>query len=681
MEEHREEGEFVNDYKESMEEEEDSERLGSKTETLDCDVDVEESLKGGDVDKGDSKHVKDDDIENAETARIEIEREGDVEVKQPVDEVESYELCDEAKGDNETTVKLVEAVIKDETGVSEIKSENGASHESVGEDETLASDENEVRVAFDAEQSSFGGEMVSVVEDGQEKESTVKREDDHNETNLDSEADQEKESTKKSEEEDNSKTDSDNKQAKEENVGSETNDVKHSESAQVQEESNKVGTVAEVTSAAEIPHGEDITDTNQNEEHRGGEAMEIDIKSELINTVESAASGEVEPSDHNAVFDPSSDITHYIDFSGVSSWSGNVQDHKTKTGNAESSQEVKKATDTAEEVASVDCMGSEENQEDKDQQDDMREEGDNDITHEDPNQKEDTEMEKNQHNSDNKTNGVKRKSDDMSEEDSQEEEGKKTPSVSKGNNLGDETLSVESFVSQLHCAATEPDKDNVVSDVATGFFVDFRNSSATEQVVPEKVSTKRVKTSDSNAGGAEAFEFEDIEDTYWINHGKEEQTQPQTEKGNYKVVPVELKPSQVQRTRRPYRRRQSQISTSQLGSEKPADFDENAPAELIVNFSETDTIPPEKSLSKMFRRFGPVKESQTEVDRDNNRARVVFKKGSDAEVAYNSAGRFNIFGTKAVNYELSYTVTETFKVQPYVVSLSEDDASALCLTS
>ncbi|KAL1212556.1 PWWP domain-containing protein 5 [Cardamine amara subsp. amara] len=113
---------------------------------------------------------------------------------------------------------------------------------------------------------------------------------------------------------------------------------------------------------------------------------------------------------------------------------------------------------------------------------------------------------------------------------------------------------------------------------------------------------------------------------------------------------------------------------------KPADFDENAPAELIMNFSETDTIPPEKSLSKMFRHFGPIQESQTEVDKEKNRARVVFKKGADAEVAYSSAGRFNIFGTKAVKYELSHTITETFKVQPFVVSLGQEDA-VLCPSS
>ncbi|CAA7046113.1 unnamed protein product, partial [Microthlaspi erraticum] len=688
---------------------------------------------------------------------------------------------------------------KDVQRVSEI-ARNGASHETAGEEETVTAAGNEVA----AEKETF-----EVEENGGAEEK----------------ADQEKESAGKTEEDDNKQANEENGGLNEQrNPGSETKDAKHSESAQVPEEPTQSskeetneenpGTVSEVSSAA----------VNQNEEN--GEAMEIDDAAEiqvekdnagnesageadkndsnaakemeideqkdiedvatgLTGTVESAdsanpnnpsedaATGEVEPMDQNALFDPSADITTFIDFSGVSSWSGNIQDLKTDAGNV-SLKEDKKATGMAEGVATVETVkpvdasvngdqpsviskgiGSEsndahvaivcskeasdavmepdENQEEKDheglhqkavdQQDTMKVE--DDTAHEapsiEPNQKEDTEMEENPYNSDygdvgtgsdTKTNGVKRKADVLSED--SPEEGRKTVSVAKvsfaqrpsfkigaciaraasqmagstsvlkGSNIGAETLSVESFVSQLHCAATDPVKENVVSESAAGFFLEFRNSSASQEAAPEKVGGRRGRPSNSNAGGTEAFEFEEMGDTYWtdrvIHNGGEEQT-PATEKGDYQVVPVELKPAQVKRTRRPYKRRQSQISIPlPSASDKPADFDENAPAELIMKFSETDTIPAEKSLSKMFRHFGPIKESQTEVDKENNRARVVFRKGADAEVAYNSAGRFNIFGTKAVNYELSFTITEAFKVQPYVVSLGEEDA-ALSLPS
>ncbi|KAG2325734.1 hypothetical protein Bca52824_008462 [Brassica carinata] len=383
------------------------------------------------------------------------------------------------------------------------------------------------------------------------------------------------------------------------------------------------------------------------------------------------------------------------------------------------SNEAHVATECPEEASDA-VLGSDENKDEKDQQDAKREE--DDTTHEAPsmdqNQQEDTVMDENPDNSDYadvgtdsdiKTNGVKRKADVLSEDSLGE--GRKTvsltklsfaqrpsfkigaciaraasqmagsPSVLKGSNLGDETLSVESFVSQLYSAATDPVKEGVVSEIATGFFLDFRNSSASQEFVPEKASSKRGRPSNSNAaGGTEAFEFEEMGDTYWtdrvIHNGGEVQTPAATEKENYQVVPVELKPTQVKRTRRPYRRRQSQISYPLPStSDKPADFDENAPAELIMYFAETDTIPSEKSLSKMFRHFGPIRDSQTEVDEEKNRARVVFRKGADADVAYKSAGKFNIFGTKTVNYELSFTITETFKVKPYVVSLGGDEAA------
>ncbi|VVB05691.1 unnamed protein product [Arabis nemorensis] len=823
MEEHREESEIVGDCREPMEE---AKGLGlsSKNETLDGDeVDVpqkescvedtcnsvsddvasgdessEKTISTGDVDRTDA-------VAEPDTEVNKMECEGDVvttEVK-PVDEIDGSEIGD------------------DETAKSEVKSQNG---ESAGEEETVTSGGNEVtheKANCEVEDNgdACDDETLSAAEDkaDQEKESAKKSEEDFNKMeqgNPGSETKDAKhsesapvpeESTQLSKG-DGNKGNPGNESATEISHEEVTTNVNQKEengeameidyaSEEEVEKDVKVGEVlnnagnesadASMVQTLVVPTAEvDRNDSNVVKE------MEIDerkdnanMASDLTGTIESAdaanpnslsedaATGEAEPLDHN-LFDPSSDITNFIDFSGVSSWSGNIQDLKTETGSV-SLKEDKKATNMAEEVAMVDrketlkshdnlsaevvenesneacgafgaespaaatkcpreasdaIMGSDENQEDKDrecldkktadQQDTMREE--DDITHEapsvDPDQKEDAEMEENPNNSDFadggtdsdiKTNGVKRKADVLSEDSAGE--GRKTvslakvsfdqrpsfkigaciaraasqmagsPSVLKGSSIGDETLSVESFVSQLHCAATDPAKEHVVSDIAVGFFLDFRNSSASQHVTPEKVSSKRGRPSNSNAGGTEAFEFEEMGDTYWtdrvIHNGGEEQTPP-TEKGNYQVVPVELKPAQVKKTRRPYRRRQSQITIPlPSASDKPAGFDENAPAELIMNFSETDTIPPEKSLSKMFRHFGPIRESQTEVDRENNRARVVFRKGADAEVAYNSAGRFNIFGKIAVNYELSFTITEVFKVQPYVVSLGEEDAA------
>ncbi|CAH2064112.1 unnamed protein product [Thlaspi arvense] len=630
--------------------------------------------------------------------------------KDNVEETVSSGDVERTDAHTETEVERNQMESEGDAGAVEVKPVNGESQESAGGEETVISCGNEVTDEKDKceveETNEEDGEMLSVAED---------------------EADQEEETAKKSEEDDN-KMDVDSKQANEEDVvphdpGSENKDATHSESARDVPIDEAARNDSSLVMEMEIDERED--DANMATGLTG--AVESAALANPNSSTEDAATGEVEPLDHNALFDQSSDITNFIDFSGVSSWSGNIQDLKTETANV-SLKDDKKATECPTEASDA-VMGSDENQEEKghecigekavDQQDAMGEE--DESTHEppgtEPTQKGDTEMEENPNNfdfaddgtdSDMKTNGVKRKADALSED--SPGEGRKTvsfakvsfaqrpsfkigaciaraasqmagsPSVLKGSNFGDETLSVESFVSQLHCVATDPVKENVVSEIAAGFFLDFRNSLVSEQDTTEKVSKKRGRPSNSSEGGDETFEFEEMGDTYWtdrvIHNGGEEQTPPTD-----KVEPVELKPAQVKRARRPYRRRQSQISIPlPSASDKPAGFDENAPAEIIMKFSETDTIPPEKSLSKMFRHFGPIRESQTEVDREKNRARVVFRKGADAEVAYNSAGKFNIFGTKAVNYELSFTITETFTVQPYVVSLGEEEP-ALSLPS
>ncbi|XP_013615383.1 PREDICTED: uncharacterized protein LOC106321683, partial [Brassica oleracea var. oleracea] len=477
--------------------------------------------------------------------------------------------------------------------------------------------------------------------------------------------------------------DVDSKQANEENVGSETNNGKDSESVQVPEESTQ-------ETNEENPAAETCGEVDTTHKEENGEAMDVDYTEEetLEKLVLDDAGASMVPTQDVPIAEADSNLVKGMEVderkddadmavesanpksSSEDAAPGNVQDLKTESGNLSSLKEDKKATLTAEEVATeedggkvsshaegvendfneapvaTECpeeasdaiLGSDE----KDQQDTRREEGD--TTNEAPiidqnQQQEDTVMEENPDNSDYaevgtdsdiKTNGVKRKADVLSEQKPSFKIGAciaraasqmaGSPSVLKGSsNLGDETLSVESFVSQLHSAATDPVKENAVSEIASGFFLDFRNSSASQQFVPEKASSKRGRSNSSAAVGTEAFEFEEMGDTYWtdrvIHNGGEEQTPAATEKENYQVVPVELKPAQVKRTRRPYRRRQSQISYPlPSASDKPADFDENAPAELIMYFSEADAIPSEKSLSKMFRHFGPIRDSQTEVD-------------------------------------------------------------------
>ncbi|CAK7325540.1 unnamed protein product [Dovyalis caffra] len=234
-----------------------------------------------------------------------------------------------------------------------------------------------------------------------------------------------------------------------------------------------------------------------------------------------------------------------------------------------------------------------------------------------------------------------------------------------------EYSSLDELLSQLLSTAQDPLKGYSFLNIIISFFSDFRNSVVMDQ--HDKVGGKR-KISHSSGGFPETFEFEDMNDTYWtdrvIQNGSEEQPQRKSRKRDNLFVPVVLdKPSGRSNSRKRY-----SDSNYDVSAQKPAGYvDEKAPAELVMHFPVVDSVPSEISLNKMFRRFGPLKESETEVDRDTNRARVIFKRCSDAEAAYGSAPKFNIFGSILVNYQLNYTISVPFKTPPLIQD--EEDAT------
>ncbi|KAK8468151.1 hypothetical protein PHAVU_007G240300 [Phaseolus vulgaris] len=241
-----------------------------------------------------------------------------------------------------------------------------------------------------------------------------------------------------------------------------------------------------------------------------------------------------------------------------------------------------------------------------------------------------------------------------------------------------EYSSLDDLLSSLQLVAQEPFGYYRFLNPIVSFFSDFRDSitmagdAVKDIFCTENVGTKRKQS--PIAGSPETFEFEDMSDTYWtdrvIDNVSEVQpaqlsqpTQParKNRKKDHQLVSAEPgKPVPV--GRRPYSRKQYSNSNHIEAPQKPAGYiDENAPAELVMNFAELGSVPSETNLNRMFRRFGPLKEAETEVDTVSSRARVVFKKCSDAEVACSSAQKFNIFGPILVNYQLNYTLNALFK--------------------
>ncbi|KAJ6813456.1 uncharacterized protein M6B38_144295 [Iris pallida] len=80
--------------------------------------------------------------------------------------------------------------------------------------------------------------------------------------------------------------------------------------------------------------------------------------------------------------------------------------------------------------------------------------------------------------------------------------------------------------------------------------------------------------------------------------------------------------------------------------------DERMPTALILSFSSSDTLPSPTDLIRIFSRYGPLKEAETDVVIKTNCAKVVFKRRVDAEAAFSSAGKYSIFGPGLLSYQL-----------------------------
>ncbi|CAJ2627926.1 unnamed protein product [Trifolium pratense] len=243
-----------------------------------------------------------------------------------------------------------------------------------------------------------------------------------------------------------------------------------------------------------------------------------------------------------------------------------------------------------------------------------------------------------------------------------------------------EFSSLDDLLSLLRGVAQEPRGDYSFSNVIVSFFSDFRNSiisvddSKKESLPTTKVGTKRKKQ--PIGGSPETFDFDDLNDTYYketvIRNGSEQQSQRSSKLDYQHVLPEPEKPVHVY-TRRTYSKKQHFDSNHAEVSEKPAGYvDDKSPAELVLNFAELDSVPSETSLNNIFKHFGPLKESQTEIDRGSMRARVVFKKCSDAEVAFSSAKQFNIFGRSLVDYQLNYSPSALFKASSFATTQDQE---------
>lgn len=251
-----------------------------------------------------------------------------------------------------------------------------------------------------------------------------------------------------------------------------------------------------------------------------------------------------------------------------------------------------------------------------------------------------------------------------------------------------EYSSLDDLLHLLQWVAQEPRGDYSSLNVIVSFFSDFRNSiivandSGKEISPTNKVGiTKRKKQ--PVGGSPETFESDDLSDTYLIDmviQSRSVKQKPQrSSKRDYQHAPAQPEKPVIVYTRRSRSYSKKQCSDSNLVEvpEKPSgSVDKNSPAELVLEFAELDSVPSEMSLNKSFRQFGSLNESETEVDRGSSQARVVFKKYADAEVAFSSAKKINIFGPVLVNYKLNHIPSTLFKASSCTTTQDQENGDA-----
>ncbi|XP_042038656.1 uncharacterized protein LOC121784562 [Salvia splendens] len=253
------------------------------------------------------------------------------------------------------------------------------------------------------------------------------------------------------------------------------------------------------------------------------------------------------------------------------------------------------------------------------------------------------------------------------------------PSEKQGVVVSVESLSVDELLSRLELVAQDPKRRPSIQPDIRAFFMRFRSSIALSRRGRKKRSEQAV------GGSGEEFEFDDVNDSYWTdrivqNYSAEQLMHERMNgSGNLELVTFGAeKPAKP--GRRPYSRKRFYLGNSPTSAPEPDESakrikQETSPAELILNFEERNRVPSEINLNKMFRRFGPLMESETEVDHEAGSAKVIFKRGSDAEVARNSAEKFSIFGPNLVNYQIGYSPVISVRISPVTISLPQEEAA------
>ncbi|XP_010920927.1 PWWP domain-containing protein 5 [Elaeis guineensis] len=259
------------------------------------------------------------------------------------------------------------------------------------------------------------------------------------------------------------------------------------------------------------------------------------------------------------------------------------------------------------------------------------------------------------------------------------------------------------MLSQLFLAARDPMKGYSFLALIVSFFTDFRDSLASSSFKDKKLvevvrgKRGRRKLINSTSASAGMFQPDLVQDSYWSDVIFSESPEKETVSSDQKTE-GESQTKRQKKKRKPEEQPLPSVPSGlvvdtpqhlqvdlagvdngeEVAAERPMNnlvenTEECMPTALILSFTESDALPSESDLISIFGRYGSLREAETEVLKKANRAKVVFKRRADAEVAFSSAGKYSIFGPALVSYRLRY-LPSTPKTSPSSTPRGKKDA-------
>uniref|UniRef100_A0A0D9WHF4 PWWP domain-containing protein n=1 Tax=Leersia perrieri TaxID=77586 RepID=A0A0D9WHF4_9ORYZ len=219
------------------------------------------------------------------------------------------------------------------------------------------------------------------------------------------------------------------------------------------------------------------------------------------------------------------------------------------------------------------------------------------------------------------------------------------------------------LLSQMCSVAADPVNGHSFSAMIINYFSDYRNyvvSTTTEANIVEKPTAKRGRKR-KVLPSPEVETTDHMQDSYWsglslhnhpIHDLRRASTSTRPRRRRRSSQDTYFHPQQNLQHGLLSPKKQIQVIERSIIHVDEKIADEVKPTALVLSFGRSTALPSETDLIKMFGRYGPLKESETEVHTSSNTVKVVFKKRADAERAFSFAGKFSTFGPSLRSYRL-----------------------------